>query len=366
MNRILFVGPVTHHHLLRFTTNIFRYSNLLVDGLLVNYLQTLNSPYNQFFNPFFEKRFFKSIKNPIIFFRLVYIIFRMKKYDVVQFHFFSKVYLLLLPLLFFKGRFFSIFIWGSDFYRSSFWDKFALRCFFCCVNEVICDSDLMCSDLKKFAPSIRFKIKCLSFGSDILDIMKNAPVTKLEAKDKLSIKKEDIVIVVGYNLSQRQNHLDVIKNIPKLNDFSLCWVFPVSYGGSKEYRDKLIKELTKLNCNYKLIDTFLSDEEISVLRYASDIFIHIQDSDAFSSSITESLYARAILLNGEWIKYNELDNNNVYYIKVGKDNLMSKLEFVLSNFDIEYEKTVNNPSKVWALKSWESNIKYWIDNYNRI
>ena len=49
-----------------------------------------------------------------------------------------------------------------------------------------------------------------------------------------------------------------------------------------------------------------------------------------------------------------------------KNNLISKLEFVLLNFDAEYGKTIDNPSRVWALKSWECNIKYWIDNYNRI
>lgn len=366
MNRILFVGPVTHHHLLRFTTNLFRYSDLLVDALLVNYLKISDSPYNKIFNPFCNRRFFKSVKNPIVFFRLVFIIFKMNKYDVIQFHFFSKMYLLLLPFLVSKGRFISIFIWGSDFYRNSFLSKFVLKCFIYFVDEVICDSELMCSDLKKFYPPIQCKIKYLSFGSDVLDIMKKYPITRLEAKNKLSIRKDDIVIVVGYNLSQRQNHLDVIKNISKFERFNLCWVFPISYGGCEEYKKIMIEELAKINCNYKLIDRFLSDEEMSILRYASDIFIHIQDSDAFSSSITESLYARTILLNGEWIKYNELDNNNVYYVNVTKNNLISKLEFVLLNFDAEYGKTIDNPSRVWALKSWECNIKYWIDNYNRI
>ena len=64
---------------------------------------------------------------------------------------------------------------------------------------------------------------------------------------------------------------------------------------------------TESIANEQLLRQLLDEEKMAKLRCISDIMLHAQPTDAFSASVQECLYCGAIVFNGAWLVYNELD-----------------------------------------------------------
>lgn len=203
-------------------------------------------------------------------------------------------------------------------------------------------------------------------GASIFDNIKIVmdTMTREACKMHFNIDPDKIVIEVGYNGAKRQQHMQVLCSINRLTTEmknKICIVLHYGYGCNDENYLKKVKCYIKDNfpC-YKFIDKYLGKEDTAILRYATDIMIHAQVSDAFAASIRELLCAGGILLNPTWVKYYEYDQVGIdYYIYEDWDELYYKLNEMLNN--ISEFKSDKNSNLVYEHFSWKANSEKWIE-----
>ncbi|WP_294464380.1 glycosyltransferase [uncultured Anaerofustis sp.] len=212
------------------------------------------------------------------------------------------------------------------------------------------------------------KIVRAKFGISIYDVIDKVKShkSKDECKEFFGIEKDKISVMIGYNGSIRQNHLKVINELSTLDNETLNKlniVIQLSYGlTSDEYRQNIIDEISKINVKHVIIDDFLNKEKSAMLRNATDIFIHAQESDAFSASIQECVYGGAVLINPEWIVYKEFDDIGIDYIKYRSFNELPLIIKDISDGNVN----IYNADKVKELYekySWNAVKKDWLKLY---
>ena len=72
----------------------------------------------------------------------------------------------------------------------------------------------------------------------------------------------------------------------------------------------------------------------------------------------EHLYAENIVITGDWLPYNTLDERGVFMLKVSSvDEVGEKLVYALNNLEQLKKKCERNSQIIWKLSSWEKNIQ---------
>lgn len=210
------------------------------------------------------------------------------------------------------------------------------------------------------------KIYEAGFGSDAIDRMLQDGFSKDEAKEGLGIA-DRYVITIGYNGSSGQQHGKVIDAIVKVKDklpSNLIVLIPATYPSNNEaYLQTLIAKMEDKDIHYRIINHYLSIDELVQLRKCSDMFIHAQTTDASCASIMEYMLTDAVIVNGSWLSYPELENKGMPYIS-------------FSNFD-ELGEKILEASALQSLVSlelkdylskrgWKEEIKYWTRCYKQM
>lgn len=128
------------------------------------------------------------------------------------------------------------------------------------------------------------------------------------------IDNRKYIITVGHSGSEVDGHVDIIDSLYALGPSILqkChFVFPMTYGGSKEYRQEVFNKIHSLPATTTILKTFLPTEEVVQFKLAEDILIHVLKSDALSAWMCESLYAGSHLVTGDWLPYSILRNQKL-------------------------------------------------------
>lgn len=194
---------------------------------------------------------------------------------------------------------------------------------------------------------------------------------KTECKKFWNIGNGELAVAIGYNGAIRQQHIQVIRALKKMDPRHLqnvVFVFQVGYGGDDEQRKEYIsiikREIAEVTDRYIIIEDFLDLSRSAKLRLAIDIFIHAQTTDAFSASIREYLYAGAILINPAWINYSEYRKNNVSYFEYSTfEQLNDLLDEIIANFEQYKKKVQGNRECIGKKYSWETVEKEWNNLY---
>lgn len=222
---------------------------------------------------------------------------------------------------------------------------------------------------KKFGDEFKNKLAYAIFGTPVL---KNIKKVKNEKKregilEKFQLPVDKHIITCGYNGKCTQQHNLIIEAICSCNKSikdKIFVILPAGYGYQKTYFDNIENMLMEARVNYIVDNSFYGIEDISELRVASDIFIHAQITDGFSSSVVEYLYADNVLINGDWIDYPILEKNNVYYLKFSSiKDLSKKIEYVVNNIEIEREKVRKTNGILYKIRSWDFVKKSWQELY---
>jgi len=186
----------------------------------------------------------------------------------------------------------------------------------------------------------------------------------------LGLPEDSIIVTVGYNNSPGQQHIEILKSIKKRRKEipeNLFFILPMTYGATNEYRNTVRKYVEQHSLRYKIFDRFMPDEEMAMLRRASDIMIQVQITDQFSGSMQEHLYSENVVITGDWLPYGTLDEKGIFMLKVSSvEEVGEKLVYALNNLDSLKEKCKKNPEIIWELSSWEKNIQSWIDMYEEL
>lgn len=288
-----------------------------------------------------------------------------RKTDIVQFHAITPFVLpLAIIVKFFSKAKISSFIYGSEFLRANIIGFWCIDKVFAISDSIVCDSTFVLEKLKKHYPRYEVKMRCCYFGSSIIDklieIEKDSNINRINSNNKK-------VIMCGYNGTKGQQHLKIISSIENVaKDF--YWVFPMTYyNDDKKYIEEIRNLADDKGLDYIILDTFLTEEEWASYIFSTDIFIHMQLSDAFSSSISEHLLLGHILINGSWLSYKDLDNHGVFYISSDFESLDDNIRMCVDNYK-EYEpKLKSNKEKIIKLKSLDYGIKnYWIPYFENL
>jgi hypothetical protein len=140
-----------------------------------------------------------------------------------------------------------------------------------------------------------------------------------------------------------------------------CVIVQLSYGIQKEeLKQKLPKLAQELGLKVYLITEFLSTELVAVLRLITDLFIHVQKTDATNASILEYLLADTEVINGEWLKYRFIEQDGKpFYTCKSLDQLSSCLQHVLTNQNRENQVTEKTKQVIRNFKSWKVALNRW-------
>jgi len=294
-----------------------------------------------------------------------------KNYQIIDIHFFDPFYDKVIPKLKAHGMKIKITVLGSDFYPIKAERIEQQRPLYGMVDCIQVATHRMGSDFLKKFPEHSSKIRYGHFGMQQFSFIEqfDLPHVLNSYQNALGIPKEKIIVACGYNGNRRQQHgiiIDSISKLPKHQKDSLFLVLHMTYGSTPSYIEEIKKQLDKSGLQYKLFVKYQSPEDLAKLRLITKIAVNIQISDAFSASIQEYIFAGNILIAGDWLPYDFLKENNIYYIETDRENLGKMISNCLGALDFYKDKCIHNRERVSKFSSWESSIKDWVSIYNEL
>jgi glycosyltransferase involved in cell wall biosynthesis len=348
----------------------FELEQKAIDVLLIDFeslvIHTSDSKIQKYSDEFLK---YKKIPKLSMFFRMMLIkqIISEYQFDIVNIHYSRWFYLLILKSL--KKSKLIITFYGSDFYRTSNRIKNIQKKLYKVADAITFTNPLTKSSFLDYYHDFDKKSYVCRFGLKTLDyIDKNRNKNKKDIKKDLEYSLSKIIVTCGYNATQGQRHDLIIESLLKLdkNIVSKCqFIFPLTYGDFI-YKNSIKEKLSKTNLDYVILEDFLYEDKNANIKLASDIMINILESDSFSGSMQEFLYAGNIVITGSWLPYKLFDEAGMNYHKIDKQNqLVEKLEYLINNFK-NLNKPISNQEIVYQFSHWENTINQWIKVYKKV
>ncbi len=294
-----------------------------------------------------------------------------RKYDIIDIHYFSSHYDEMVLILKDQGKRIKITIWGSDFYRADPERIEELREIFGKVDLIQLETEQVAGDFTEVFPEFKEKIGIANFGNVQLGIIDS--FMEHEGKNgirrQLGIPTDRIVLTCGTNGSEGHQHLEMIRHIdglPAEIKEKLFLIFPMNYGGDREYISRIESELLALGLPHMLLKGFFPKEKFSKYVVSGDIVLTIQKSDSLSSAILEYLYANEILISGEWLPYQFLRNRGIDYLTVSMDTITETIAYAVENREAIQRKFKQNHNAISEFSSWSKAIPRWVELYRKL
>jgi len=216
------------------------------------------------------------------------------------------------------------------------------------------------------------KIVNLGYGSDVISsiLALKGKFTREQLENKLGIPKAEYYITIGYNANRSQRHLTILRAIVNNKDIlppNYRLIIPLTYGTDK---DLIIKKVRKIceeeNLNAVLLTHYLTTEQVACLRLITDLFIHIQPTDAYNASLQESLLAGAQCINGKWLEYPTLETHGIpYHVCENLETLSMLIGEIVQNKVTP--KTLHPETETLIIEqAWDKKIKKWVEFYQNL
>lgn len=318
MYKVLIIRQTYDSHIIRFIKNLKEYNPKAEIDFVC---QTTSDPPAELCYNVKSIYRIESAHNKIALFRVVLNFISIRRffrnlsskehYNVINIHFPSYEYSFATSFLKKCADFLVLTPWGSDVYRISKIKKLILKHLFNKADYICGIGNRFDKDVRKMFCVPSDKIVYLSMGSDTIDFfIDNIYNINTDGAKKVLGVDNSYVITCGYNGSKGQNHSQIIQAIIKSRNQlpeNLVLFFPFTYAGTQKYRIQLETMLKSNNIHFKFFTEFLSLKDLLILRMATDIFIHVQVSDANSSSLKEYILCDKKVINGAWMQYDDLN-----------------------------------------------------------
>lgn len=222
-----------------------------------------------------------------------------------------------------------------------------------------------------FGSSYDGKLRQIVLETDILkriSEIRKAEGTKVVANSKkyYGLNESDITIAIGYNAFPAQNHIPVIRVLSEsdlINNKNIILLLQLTYGSpSDDYMNEVENALKKSGFRYKIFTDFMGPYESLRFRYASDIMIHAQHTDAFSASVREHLAANTLVINSSDINYEEYKKAGVFYEEF---DAIEDIPAIIQRHLAEGKIRPENYSKMISLFPFENYVEGWRDIYRQ-
>ena len=213
------------------------------------------------------------------------------------------------------------------------------------------------------------KFHPLAWGSETIDYINDhiSDISTEEAKRKLGLS-DRYVITCGYNAFEEQRHEVMIKTIATIKHQlpdNLTLLFPVTYGysyGTKknDYVEQIKRWCKESNLDAIFFEEYLPVEDVFNLRQGTDLFIHIQTTDAGNSSLQEYVLCGKKVVHGTWIHYANLEKYKpLFYFPV--EDLLHLDEAILNAYHSENIKVPTEVMEYIQNRGWKAKMKLWDD-----
>lgn len=282
-----------------------------------------------------------------------------KQYDIINIHYPNKYMSTVTKYLRSMAKKIVISPWGSDVLRKNEKELKIL-------SKLYKEADYIATSVNiplgrkiiqefKIAPN---KLVGNFFGSDIIDfaIEHGDSITQEDAKKRFSLTGK-YIITCGYNQRREQRHKEIIEAIAQVKDKlpdNLTLLFPMTYGHTMN--DSNIDECKNVCEKNGLDAVFMTDyldvEDVYKLRMATDMFVHVQTTDANSGSVQEYIICNKKIVHGSWIKYEELESYKpLFYFPV--DKMENLGETILKAYQSEKIQIPRGVIEEVEKKSWK-------------
>ena len=362
---ILFIGDYSSIHLRLLISKMkdkyphFRLDVLDVSGKPVSHCNSIDNLYR--FEYLYKYDWIvKRFKSIAWFVTVAIWYFRRKdknKYNSLQlhyvstFHIYSKLFYKLCSL---KQ---TAVVWGSDLYKCD--NPSALTKIVKYLGNVNCSTGEVKKRLEEivFSNNTHVNITNIRFG--VMGLEHLSGHFKKENKNK---NKNKIKVVLGYNASENQQHLEIINSLRKFKFDNCEFVLPMGYGKSELYMNKVRCLLADSELKYKIIEEHLNETQMVELIRSTDVFVQLQKTDVLSAAMQEQLYAGNYVITGNWLPYSVLDDKGIFYDKIQDTKEIGvKLEKIIKNksYQLSKDKIEHNKKIIWDLSSFDKVISDW-------
>lgn len=207
------------------------------------------------------------------------------------------------------------------------------------------------------------KFGSLAFGE--IKKLKEIGDKKL-CKAQFGLDEKKVTVAVGHNGNKEQQHIAVLnqfKNLKAELKEKVELLIHLGYGLPGGYADEVKKAAEECGISYVVLEELYDLKNIAKLRFATDIIVHAQTTDALSGSIRECLYAGGVLLNPSWISYEEFDRLGIEYVRYDDfDEIASYVErLITGDITVDIEHNIEALGEAF---SWDAVKKDWMMIFN--
>ena len=288
-------------------------------------------------------------------------------FDIVDIHYPRAFLKRIMPIIRMMTKNIVITPWGSDVMRVD--DKKSIEnlCNICSQARYITvarDSMIGKYVIDKFKMNPEKMVK-LGWGGEFFDFIQenSGKVTAESAKERFGLT-DKFVISCGYNMQYEQRQEEIIDAIYSMKDQlpnNLLLLFPFTYGRCAQHikhKDEITDKCKSLGLDCTVIEEYLDLADLLKLRMATDIFVHVQTTDAGSRCVMEYVYCNKKVVHGAWIKYAYLeDYKPSCYFPVDKmENLGS---VIVKASQAKVEELPQEVKTIIQERGWNHKMTLW-------
>lgn len=296
-------------------------------------------------------------------------------FDIVDIHFVKPYIKYAMPIIRKMTKNIVITPWGSDVMRVENAKSIDVLCKIYSQARYVTvgkDSQIGRCAIEKFKVNPDKMVK-LGWGGVFFDYMEENSeiVTTEEAKARFGLSGR-YVITCGYNMRKAQRLEDIIDAVYSVKDQlpeNLTLLFMRTYRESVNkkvsYSQTIINKGRAMGFDVVMVKDYLDMEDLLKLRKATDIFVHVQTTDAGSRSVMEYVLCNKKVVHGSWIKYPYLENYKPScYFPVDKmENLGACIVKAYRSQIEELPKEVKN---IILERGWSHRMNLWNDFFESL
>ncbi len=273
------------------------------------------------------------------------------KADVCHIHYTHAVSCIL--YLLFKKNFKKLIVtfWGTDILNPPKFEAFMQK-------KVLPYADKITVTVKnsykvfqnRFGHKYDGKLEVVHFPSGAVPKIKemSEKLTKQQCREQFNVPDEKLLLVCGYNADPAQRQDICLKEIsmlpPELKD-RLHILVPLQYSRiDNGYIDRVKQAAENCGCSYEVLEEYVPFERNAVMCLATDIYLNLRISDAFSNAMKEQITAGSLMIQGDWLNYIEVDEMNAPVVKISElSELHTALEKVIKEYKFKTDNEIFYP-----------------------
>lgn len=218
---------------------------------------------------------------------------------------------------------------------------------------------------ERFGQKYNDKLFFGRFASGALGFIKEyaTTISRQTCRENFHIPNGKVCIVCGYNANPAQHQDLILDEFSKLSSTyhnRIHLIIPMQYNRiDNKYIAKVKGKAMACGYSYEILEDYVPFERNAELSLATDIYLNLRDTDAFSNVMKEQIYAGSLMVQGRWLVYDELDQIDANVIKIDTiEDLHNIIPSIIDKYTIPDEHHLFEPiyeifSVSAARKSWD-------------